>query len=97
MIRPALAAALRKQVQPELEGRELHALEGLNAPVFEVESDGGEVLLSIAFAGSKTTTEWDGSPEEAFELVRQNALSFAYSVSDIYWMSGGWRTKTTFE
>jgi hypothetical protein len=97
LIQPDLEAALREHVEAEVEGQELDVLVGLDPPVFEVESESGALSLSIAFAGSRTTTEWDGSTEEAMELVRQAAPSLAFSVSDIYWTSGGWRTRTTFE
>lgn len=97
LIRADVIAQLVADVEGELEGRELHAFGELDPPSLSLEVDDGAIWLVIALAGTTTACEWDGSRDDALEIAKGAAPSLAFSVSDLYWMSGGWRTRTSSE
>jgi hypothetical protein len=41
-------------------------------------------------------TNWDGTPEDAMSVVNNFAATAADNVSADYWVTGGWRTQTSF-
>lgn len=66
-------------------------------PLIDVgtEPDGG-LVLRISFAGTVTMTDWDGTSEQAQTVISNFAVNGAENSSSSYWVTEGWRTRTTF-
>jgi hypothetical protein len=92
----ALAAAFWAGVRGFLKPEELQFLDGLSLPRVSAErDDDGDLVLVLNYYGNTTTIGWDGSPEDATEIVSGLCETAAYSISEGYWSSGGWRGRTT--
>ncbi|MDQ1392629.1 MAG: hypothetical protein QOF30_1606 [Acidimicrobiaceae bacterium] len=86
-----------KVLRDRLTRDELQYAVGNKPPGMEVgtEPDGSHVLR-ISFGGTVTMTNWDGTPEDAMSVVNNFAATAADNVSADYWVTGGWRTQTSF-
>lgn len=98
-----LAASLIDVFWAELRARldpgELTHLESIRTPpVLERVLWDGRDALRLTFFGGESLSAWDGSSNDAREVVRDFAESAAGSVSGDHWIQGdGWRAAATTE
>ena len=88
------AAGIRRVLSDEEQG----FLDQVRPPQIWTElNEDGEVGLLVRLYGSTSTAEWDGTVQDAEEIVDALTETQAANVSDGYWMSGGWKTRTVFD
>jgi hypothetical protein len=69
----------------------------LDPPRFEVATLDGDQVLQLRWFGGVTSVGWDGSAQDARELVTGLADTAAASISGDFWIQGdGWRARTTY-
>jgi transposase-like protein len=79
----------------ELTPAEAAFLDEMPPPVIEVSTLEAGSCIKISVFGSESRIGWEGTEEDAVECVLGSVESAAANVSDGYWMSGGWQTRTS--
>lgn len=90
LVRQFTAAILAK-LQPD----EAAFFAEVEPPSITVASIDGEPAIKIRLFGQETLIEWDGTEADAVQCVLHNVDSAADNISDGYWATGGWRTRTS--
>jgi hypothetical protein len=96
---PELADRLVRQftaaVQERLQPDELAFLATVAPLSITAAALDGDLVVKIRLYGQETFIGWDGTEADAVECVMGIVDSAADNISDGYWMTGGWKTRTT--
>jgi hypothetical protein len=99
-LEPPLVQQLAKRftaaVRAALEPAEAAFLDDTGPPMITSVILNGTLHLAIALYGERTLIEWDGTEDDALQIVDDCVESAAANISDGYWMTGGWNDRTTF-
>ena len=90
----ALLAEFDAVLRAELTADERTMLDGVTVtPRFDVVVEGDELLLRLTYYGGSTWIGWDGTRDDAFDVVRGMARAAAGNLSGDHWQQfDGWRS-----
>jgi hypothetical protein len=86
-----LSALLVATTLADLSDEERADIQALPPPELSTRVDDEASWLVIEWGGSSQGHAWDGSEDDAREIVRSAGPLFAENLSGDYWISGGWR------
>lgn len=94
VLAPRLMDQFRSQLRTHLTGDELEFLDSLaDEPRLDVAVLDGAQVLQMTYFGGQSSTRWDGTAEDAEDIVGGMADWFAGSISSHHWHHAeGWRS-----